>query len=136
MVQALPEYSKQIDRLSLHVEIAGKINNVIRELGLRELGQLEQDLVFGDAGTKDLNNFLRTKEDVTPENKLRLLMIYASIFPEKFEGDKGEKLIQLARLSPDDVSAVHNIRYLILPEGKKASGGFSLKFDGYKHVVG
>ncbi|KAG0457510.1 hypothetical protein HPP92_022667 [Vanilla planifolia] len=132
MVQALPQYSEQIDKLSLHVEIAGKINKVIRESGLRELGQLEQGLVFGDAGTKDLINFLRTKMDVAPENKLRLLMIYAALYPEKFESDKGEKLLQLARLSPDDVNAVHNMRYLTLPESKKPSGGFSLKFDVHK----
>lgn len=31
-------------------------------MGLRELGQLEQDLVFGDAGAKDVINFLRTKQ--------------------------------------------------------------------------
>ncbi|KAK8956402.1 SNARE-interacting protein KEULE [Platanthera guangdongensis] len=132
MVQALPQYSELIDKLSLHVEIAGKINQVIRELGLRELGQLEQDLVFGDAETKDLINFLRTKQDVTPENKLRLLMIYSSLYPEKFKGDKGEKLMQLAKLSPDDISAVHNLRYLTLPEGRRVSGGFSLKFDVHK----
>ncbi|XP_028548313.1 SNARE-interacting protein KEULE-like isoform X1 [Dendrobium catenatum] len=132
MVQALPQYSEQIDKLSLHVEIAGKINKVIREVGLRELGQLEQDLVFGDAGTKDLINFLRTNQNVTHENKLRLLMIFAAIYPEKFEGDKGEKLMQLARLSPDDMNAVYNMRYLALPDPKKTSGGFSLKFEVHK----
>ncbi|KAB1210064.1 Protein transport Sec1a [Morella rubra] len=65
-------------------------------MGLRELGQLEQDLVFGDAGAKDVINFLRTKQDATPENKLRLLMIFASVYPEKFEGDKASKLMQVA----------------------------------------
>ncbi|XP_057977797.1 SNARE-interacting protein KEULE isoform X2 [Malania oleifera] len=134
MVQALPQYSEQIDKLSLHVEIAGKINKIIRELGLRELGQLEQDLVFGDAGTKEIINFLRTKLDVTRENKLRLLMIYASIYPEKFEGEKGSKLMQLAGLMPDDMNAVNNMRLL---EGasdskKSSSGAFSLKFDVHK----
>lgn len=44
------------------MQIAGKINKLIRELGLRDLGQLEQDLVFGDAGAKDVINFLRTKQ--------------------------------------------------------------------------
>lgn len=44
------------------LQIAGKINGIIREQGLREVGQLEQDLVFGDAGTKELINFLRTKQ--------------------------------------------------------------------------
>lgn len=134
MVQALPQYSEQVDKLSLHVEIAGKINTIIREMGLRELGQLEQDLVFGDAGAKEVINFLRTKQDATPENKLRLLMIYSSVYPEKFEGDKGSKLMQLARLSADDMKAVNSVKVL---EGssynKKTSvGGFSLKFDGQK----
>ncbi|XP_072956824.1 SNARE-interacting protein KEULE-like [Typha angustifolia] len=133
MVQALPQYSEQIDKLSLHVEIAGKINRVIREQGLREVGQLEQDLVFGDAGTKDIINYLRINQDVSRENKLRLLMIYAAIYPEKFEGDKGSKLMQLARLSPDDMNAVNNMHYLGVPDTKKASGGgFSLKFDVHK----
>lgn len=35
-------------------------------------------------------------QDTTPENKLRLLMIYASVYPEKFEGDKATKLMQVA----------------------------------------
>ncbi|KAL6007963.1 STXBP unc-18 S1 [Asimina triloba] len=132
MVQALPQYSDQIDKLSLHVDIAGKINQVIREHGLRELGQLEQDLVFGDAGTKDVINFLRTNQEVSRENRLRLLMIYAAIYPEKFEADKGLKLMQLARLPSDDMNAVKNMRYLAGSESKKTSGVFSLKFDGQK----
>ncbi|XP_065016069.1 SNARE-interacting protein KEULE-like isoform X1 [Musa acuminata AAA Group] len=138
MVQALPQYSEQIDKLSLHVEIAGKINRVIREQGLREVGQLEQDLVFGDAGTKELINFFRTKQDVSRENKLRLMMLYASIYPEKFEGEKGSKLMELAQLSSDDMIAVNNMRYLGGSDTKKASGsGFSLKFDisKKKHAV-
>ena len=48
--------------LSLNfVQIAGKLNTIIREQCLRDVGQLEQDLVFGDAGTKELINFLRTQ---------------------------------------------------------------------------
>lgn len=134
MVQALPQYSEQIDKLSLHVEIAGKINKIIRDLGLKDVGQLEQDLVFGDAGTKELINFLRTKQDATRESKLRLLMIYAAIYSDKFEGDKGLKLMQLAQLTPEDMNAVNNMRLL---EGssdakKTSSSPFSLKFDVHK----
>ncbi|KAG1360744.1 putative SNARE-interacting protein KEULE [Cocos nucifera] len=134
MVQALPQYSDQIEKLSLHVEIAGKINKLIRDTALRDIGQLEQDLVFGDAGAKEVINFLRTKQDVSPENKLRLLMIYAAVCPEKFEGDKGVKLMQLAKLSPDDMNAVNNMKYLGGLATKKTSGGskFSLKFDTQK----
>ena len=45
----------------LLTQIAAKINKIIRELGLKQVGQLEQDLVFGDAGTKEVINFLKTK---------------------------------------------------------------------------
>ncbi|KAH9679767.1 SNARE-interacting protein KEULE [Citrus sinensis] len=137
LVQALPQYSEQIDKLSLHVEIAGKINRIIRETGLRELGQLEQDLVFGDAGFKDVIKFLTAKEDITRENKLRLLMIVASIYPEKFEGEKGLNLMKLAKLTADDMTAVNNMRLLggALESKKSTIGAFSLKFDIHKELV-
>uniref|UniRef100_A0A7N0SZ20 SNARE-interacting protein KEULE n=2 Tax=Kalanchoe fedtschenkoi TaxID=63787 RepID=A0A7N0SZ20_KALFE len=134
MVQALPQYNEQMDKLSLHVEIAGKINKIIREMGLRELGQLEQDLVFGDAGAKEVINFLRSNQDASTENKLRLLLIYASVYPEKFEGDKGTKLMQLAKLAPEDMKFVNNMRMLEGSSDKKKAStvNFSLKFDGQK----
>lgn len=133
MVQALPQYSEQIEKLSLHVDIAGKINRMIREMGLKEVGQLEQDLVFGDKGTKDVINFLRLNEDVSRESKLRLLMIYAAVYPEKFEDDKISKLMELARLPPEDMTAVYNMRLLeASSDTKKSSMPFSLKFDVHK----
>ncbi|KAM3321979.1 putative protein transport Sec1a [Capsicum baccatum] len=134
MVQALPQYSEQIEKLSLHVDIAGKLNRIIRESSLKEIGQLEQDLVFGDAGTKDLINFLRVHQDVTRESKLRLLMIYAAIHPEKYDSDKLSKLMELARLPQDDMTAVYNMRLLEgFTDSKKSSlGPFSLKFDVHK----
>ncbi|XP_022897159.1 SNARE-interacting protein KEULE-like [Olea europaea var. sylvestris] len=133
MVQALPQYNEQMEKLSLHVEIAGKLNAIIRDVGLRELGQLEQDLVFGDAGTKEVINYLRMKQNGMCENKLRLLMIYASVYPEKFEGDKATKLMQLAKLSSEDMKAVKNMKLLEGSNSRKTSHGtFSLKFDSAK----
>ncbi|XP_021901873.1 SNARE-interacting protein KEULE-like isoform X2 [Carica papaya] len=134
MVQALPQYSEQIDKLSLHVEIAGKINRIIREQGLRELGQLEQGLVFGDVGMKDVIKYLSSKEDATRENKLRLLMVLAAIYPEKFDGEKGQNLMKLAKLPPDDMNAVNNMRLIAPPADAKkgSSGAFTLKFDIHK----
>ncbi|PHU28401.1 SNARE-interacting protein KEULE [Capsicum chinense] len=79
-------------------EIAGKLNRIIRESSLKEIGQLEQDLVFGDAGTKDLINFLRVHQDETRKSKLCLLMIYAAVYPEKLDSDKLSKLME--RLAP------------------------------------
>lgn len=34
-------------------------------------------------------------QNASPENKLRLLMIYASVYPEKFEDDKALKIMQV-----------------------------------------
>ncbi|XP_039690284.1 SNARE-interacting protein KEULE isoform X3 [Medicago truncatula] len=137
MVQALPQYSEQIDKLSLHVELAGKINSIIRESGLRELGQVEQDLVFGDATMKDVIKFLTMKEDTTRENKLRLLMILAAVYPEKFDGEKGLNLMKVARLTDEDMTIVNNLRMLGgQPDTKKRlTGAFGLKFDIQKVKV-
>ncbi|XP_028785271.1 SNARE-interacting protein KEULE-like isoform X3 [Neltuma alba] len=131
MVEALPKYSEQVDKLSLHVEIAGKINRIIRALGLRELGQMEQDLVFGDAGTKDVIKFLAENQDRTCENKLRLLMILAVIYPEKFEGEKGLNLMKVAGLTSEDMTAVNNLKLLgtQLEATESSTGSFSFKFD-------
>ncbi|KAK9076450.1 hypothetical protein SSX86_004784 [Deinandra increscens subsp. villosa] len=131
MVQALPEYNQQMEKLSLHVEIAGKINAKISEDGLRDLGQLEQDLVFGDAGNKELIEYLNENEDGNDENKLRLLMIYALADPENSEGEKGAKLMELANLPHGDMRIIDNMRLLEVPKKVKQEkkGGFTLKFD-------
>ncbi|KAL6214986.1 hypothetical protein ACLB2K_014418 [Fragaria x ananassa] len=132
ITQALPHYLRQKERLSLHSEIAGKIYSTIRDLGLRELAQLEQALVFGYAGMEDVIKYLRTKDDTTGENKLRLLMILAAIYPEQFEGEEVHKnLIKLAKLPPCDMAAVNNIKLLGgSSENRKSSSGiFFPKFD-------
>ncbi|WCJ22857.1 Syntaxin-binding protein 1 [Euphorbia peplus] len=135
IVQSLPKYNEQKERLSLHVELAGQINQIIREIGLRDLGQLEQDLVFGDAAAKDVISYLRANQDTSSENKLRLLIIYAIVFPEKFEGDKASKLLQLAKLPEEEMVVVNNMRLLVGSSATKkaaSGGGFSLKFDNQK----
>ncbi|KAL7594454.1 hypothetical protein Lser_V15G28788 [Lactuca serriola] len=130
MVQALPQYNEQMDKLSLHVDLAGKINGIIREMGLRDVGQLEQDLVFGDAGTKDIIKFLK-EQDATDEQKIRLLMIYVATHLEKFETDKLAKILDLADLLPEDMKAIYNMRFLeSAPDSmNNSNSGFPLKFD-------
>ncbi|CAI9288553.1 unnamed protein product [Lactuca saligna] len=122
-----------MDKLSLHVDLAGKINGIIREMGLREVGQLEQDLVFGDAGTKDIIKFLK-EQDATDEQKIRLLMIYVATHTEKFETDKLAKILELADLLPDDMKAIYNMRFLeSAPDSmNNSNSGFPLKFDNKK----
>ncbi|KAJ0739861.1 putative sec1-like protein [Helianthus annuus] len=188
LVQALPEYNQQMEKLSLHVEVcfavslaqesktlinpnylskylwtvwficlvnqlAGKINAKISEYGLRDLGQIEQDLVFGDAGYKELVEYLEENEviywfnklllrphiismansfylnrfqDGNDENKLRLMMIYALADPENFTGEKATKLMEMANLPPEDMKIIENMRLLEGPKVVKEEkkGGF------------
>lgn len=44
---------------TLFMQIAGNINKMITNLRLKELGELEQDLIFGGAGIKDVIKFLK-----------------------------------------------------------------------------
>uniref|UniRef100_A0A166FFG9 SNARE-interacting protein KEULE n=1 Tax=Daucus carota subsp. sativus TaxID=79200 RepID=A0A166FFG9_DAUCS len=133
MVQSMPQYNEVKEKLSVHVEIAGQINQIIREEGLRDLGQLEQDLVFGDAGSKEVINYLRSNQDASYECKLRLMLIYATVYPEKFEADKASKLMQLAKLSQDEAKVVKTLLSLEGADNKqKTRGTFSLKFNSQK----
>ncbi|KAJ4831897.1 hypothetical protein Tsubulata_018104 [Turnera subulata] len=133
IVRAIPEYSEQIDKLSLHVDIVGKIYEKIDQLGLKGIGQLEQDIVFGYAGLQEVIKFLK-QENATRENKLRLLIILSVIYPEKFEGENCHRLMKLAKLPVKDMEALHNMR--LLGESADTTKGitktFSMKFNIHK----
>ncbi|KAI3716782.1 hypothetical protein L1987_67918 [Smallanthus sonchifolius] len=74
-------------------------------------------------------------EDITDECKVRLLMIYVATHPKKFESDKLTKLMELANLSPDDMDAVNNMRFLqAAPETKTSPSAISLKFH-HKELI-
>ncbi|MCL7042568.1 hypothetical protein MKW94_026480 [Papaver nudicaule] len=133
-VLALQGYSEQMDTLSLHIGIAEKINRIARETGLGDLAKLEQDLVFGDAGRREVKKFMTTKLDATRENKLRLLMIYSVAYPDGFEGEKGLKLMQLAGLSHGDMNAVNNMRLFDCATKKNCTGIFKLGSQK-KHAI-
>ncbi|CAI9272350.1 unnamed protein product [Lactuca saligna] len=107
--------------------------SMLMEMGLREVGQLEQDLVFGDARTKDIIKFLK-EQDATDEQKIRLLMIYVATHTEKFETDKLAKILELADLLPEDMKAIYNMRFLeSAPDSmNNSNSGFPLKFDNKK----
>ena len=48
--------------LHTFLQIAEKLFDIIKQEHLKDVGQLEQDLVFGDAGTKELIDFFRTRQ--------------------------------------------------------------------------
>jgi syntaxin-binding protein 1 len=62
MVQALPQYRDQLDKLSLHIHIATLLNAKIKQDVLSDIGNLEQDFVYGDATIKELINILNVNQ--------------------------------------------------------------------------
>lgn len=61
---------EQLARLSVHVEIASKINTIIEAKDLTDLGKLEQDLVFGDATSKEIITYISTNQKMSAEDKV------------------------------------------------------------------
>jgi syntaxin-binding protein 1 len=60
----------------VHIELAGRINAALDERDLVDLGKLEQDLVFGDATSKEVINFLSNHAAVPATDKARMQALY------------------------------------------------------------
>ncbi|GBG62647.1 hypothetical protein CBR_g31666 [Chara braunii] len=127
MVQALPQYRDQIDKLGLHVHIATKLMDRFKEKRLKEIANLEQDLVFGDATSKEMQALFMAIPNMHPEDKLRLLMIYAASHPEKLDPKKERQWMKILEISGEDWNAVNNLEHLGVSVFKKSSSAF-LKF--------
>lgn len=52
------------------MEIASKINKIIDDKDLTDLGKLEQDLVFGDATSKEIITYISTNQKMSAEDKV------------------------------------------------------------------
>ncbi|KAL6549155.1 hypothetical protein OROHE_009000 [Orobanche hederae] len=119
ITEALPQYLELKEKLSLQVEIAKKLNTIVRNLKLLLLSELEQSLVYGDSGLKEVMAFLRLHgssialrgyrqigPSIMREHMLRFLMIVAAIYPEVL---KDETLIKQANLLPRDMTPLRNM---------------------------
>ena len=56
----------------MHVELASRINREIDDRALIVLGKLEQDLVFGDATSKEVIQFLQDYQHIPATDKVLL----------------------------------------------------------------
>ncbi|PRW58349.1 SM Sec1-family [Chlorella sorokiniana] len=123
LIQSLPQYRDQLSKLAAHVEIASRLNNQINENQLAELGKLEQDLVYGDATSKEVIAFLTANQAIPAADKVRLLMCYSATHLEKLDGTREAQWQKVARLTPGDMACVTNLEYLGVPVRKRAKGG-------------
>lgn len=54
----------------MHADIASKLNRLIDEKVLVEMGKLEQDLVYGNATSKEVVTFLNYHRNLGTEEKV------------------------------------------------------------------
>ena len=64
LVQALPQFREELSKLALHVEIASSLNGRLITDKLKELGELEQKLVFGEATSKEIITLMNSSQNI------------------------------------------------------------------------
>jgi len=129
LVQALPQYQDQLSNLSAHVELASLLNRAVEARRLTDLGKLEQDLVYGDATSKEVIAFLSANQMLPEQEKVRVLMCYSATHQEKLDPTRTAQWQKVARLSSANMSAITNLEYLGIPVCKRQRGALaSLSF--------
>eukprot|EP00882_Tetradesmus_deserticola_P028999 GHRQ01032372.1.p2 GENE.GHRQ01032372.1~~GHRQ01032372.1.p2 ORF type:complete len:110 (+),score=23.61 GHRQ01032372.1:302-631(+) len=58
LIQALPQFREVLGRLSVHISVSSELKNALNARSLTDLGELEQNLIYGDANSQDLIKFL------------------------------------------------------------------------------
>ena len=58
LIQALPEYRAMLGLLSTHISISEQLKNISEQRQLMEVGELEQDIVYGEKSSQELIKYL------------------------------------------------------------------------------
>ena len=135
VVESLPQFMEMQAKLSAHTSIAAEINDVLRRRGLSDVGRVEEEVIFGEATSKDvialLNQFKARESDMSQAEKLRLLLLYAATHPEKFDAAEKSRWMKATGLSSADLDTVINLEKLGVRVTKRASA-FSSTFKTTK----
>lgn len=120
LVQALPQYRDQLAELSVHIELASILNRIVEQKHLTVVGKLEQELVYGDANSKDVISYFTSNQVMQPIEKVRLLMCYCATHQEKLDATRLAQWQKIARITTADMVAIINLEYLGIPVCKRA----------------
>ena len=122
LVQALPQYRDQLAELAVHIELASALNRIVEQHQLTDVGKLEQDLVYGDANSKDVISLFSANQVMAGRDKVRLLMCYAATHQEKFDAARQIQWQRIARLTSSEMATILNLEYLGVPVCKRSKG--------------
>lgn len=130
VIQALPQYREQLTALNTHIDLASKLNTAIDARDLVELGKLEQDLVYGDATSKEVVAFLSAHPNLPPTDKVRLLLCYSATHREKLDPTRESQWMKVAGLTPSDMAIIAHLEFLGVPVHKRSKGNTGVSFVG------
>ena len=137
VVENLPRFVEAQAKLSVHTSVAASINAALEERGLSEIGRVEEEIIFGEATSKDIVALLGSRREgggggggassrgVRPADALRLLLLYAASHPEKFDDAERARWMKLTGLTRGDLAKVANLARLgvrVEKPGKASSG--------------
>ena len=137
MVESLPQYRDQLRKLALHIDVASSVIDRLKGEGLEEIGKLEQELVYGDATSKELIKLLGSegRSGMSSADKVRLLMCYVATHPEKLDNNKRLQWMKLAKLTAEEMNAVDNLEYLGVAVSKRGGKGLTFGKKGRKKAI-
>lgn len=119
-VRHLPKFKERSERYSMHMALGQELMSKYHNANLELVATLEQNMATGeDANGKayktalmDLKALLLRRDlALSPEDKMRLLMIYV-ITQEGLRQEERRELNRLAEISPEDQVAILNLFYL------------------------
>ena len=115
-VEALPRVLEQRAKLSVHASIASEINALLQSCALSEVGRLEQDVVFGDATSKDITYLFNTLDEkgtrLPMVEKLRLLLCYVASHPYKLDAAEKSRWCKQTGLTASDIDILEKLELL------------------------
>jgi len=137
MVESLPQYRDQLRKLALHIDMASSMIDRLKGEELEEVGKLEQELVYGDATSKELIKLLGSegRAGMDSADKVRLLMCYVATHPEKLDNNKRLQWMKLAKLTAEEMNAVDNLEYLGVAVSKREGKGLTFGKKGRKKAT-
>jgi hypothetical protein len=78
-MEEFPEFKKMAGNVSKHVSLVSELSKAVEKDRLLEVGELEQNLACVEQHATDFKNLqdMLAKSEISPENKVRLVMLYA-----------------------------------------------------------
>ncbi|KXS09655.1 Sec1-like protein [Gonapodya prolifera JEL478] len=118
-IQSLPQFADLKAKFSTHITLTQTCLQLYQRRRLNDIATVEQELATGEKpdGTTPKDSFvdmvpLLDSADVTNADKLRLLMLYIISRGEGIQDEDRRKMLQTAKLTPDESDALTNLAYL------------------------